>query len=711
MISHERRDIEDILGSAAAAIDKAMRDISAKYLEAAEAAASIKKCKDWDALLPLLASRSNLKLEDLVVLQKVAEAFKGGDGHARTAALSVDAIRAVADAPEELQRDALSTVGKGHRIHVSELAKLVQRRMKDSPADVAEQSRSAYLEAVAWQRVESLVEELQEAVDAIVSLVCDFVRTYVDDDELLNVDKGPTSGFHEAVAVIGGSAAAALSMLDRVFGRGRPCPQDYDREAVMLLNARSALDLLASGEFRELASIDNLMADLEYLSSEAFHADSRLVERPLSPPPRLKVLELCAGAGGTALGLMAAGFEHACLVEKRRNPVDTLRKNWPAWPVRQADVRTLGPDDLKDFHEIDLVAAGLPCGPGEKREDADDLYPEMARIIAEVRPKAFLLEHDAGSRQDADYPERGKNLWGLRKLKYDVVEFELDTMQFGVPCSRRRYFVVGIRSDISGIFIIPKVAGGDDLAKNNAGAFSKLIAPYETSAASRRNKSNSQEKNPQQDAYDRWASHWKAEHGRRLLPSTLAKEEERQPESWSHAGFRISEVANAPPSILEVAAWRPSASRGAVGHFMPAITFDILAAAQGFPPGWTFSGGKAGKLDQIQAALPPALARMVGLMIRTTLTGETFDLQAELRTEILNPKLVGTGPRRLKRSKAFHQSDLFNQIERLLDGEALGTIEPVRSRRPRLKQLAAEIRAAQAELEKNPGRPRTSRFI
>ena len=68
-------------------------------------------------------------------------------------------------------------------------------------------------------------------------------------------------------------------------------------------------------------------------------------------------LELCAGAGGQALGLERAGVAHRALVELDEQACRTLKLNRPAWPVIRADLNTFCASKLRG--EIDIVAGGL----------------------------------------------------------------------------------------------------------------------------------------------------------------------------------------------------------------------------------------------------------------------------------------------------------------------------------------------------------------
>lgn len=110
-------------------------------------------------------------------------------------------------------------------------------------------------------------------------------------------------------------------------------------------------------------------------------------------------LEICAGAGGQALGLEMAGFDHAALVELEPAACATLRLNRPPWNVIEDDLRRFSG---RPYKGVDLVAGGVPCPPFSKAgkqlgaKDERDLFPEAIRLVDECRPQAVMLENVRG---------------------------------------------------------------------------------------------------------------------------------------------------------------------------------------------------------------------------------------------------------------------------------------------------------------------------
>ena len=113
----------------------------------------------------------------------------------------------------------------------------------------------------------------------------------------------------------------------------------------------------------------------------------------------LSTLELCAGAGGQALGYDQAGFEHVGLVEIDKHACATLRLNRPSWNVLQRDLNEF---DGSGFKGIDLITGGLPCPPfsvaGKQlgTHDERNLFPAAIRLVDEIRPRAVMIENVRG---------------------------------------------------------------------------------------------------------------------------------------------------------------------------------------------------------------------------------------------------------------------------------------------------------------------------
>ncbi len=78
----------------------------------------------------------------------------------------------------------------------------------------------------------------------------------------------------------------------------------------------------------------------------------------------MSCIEICAGAGGQALGLERAGFSHTALVELDRDATQTLRLNRPDWNITQSDIRRIRAGDLiAPGDTVRLLAAGCRARP------------------------------------------------------------------------------------------------------------------------------------------------------------------------------------------------------------------------------------------------------------------------------------------------------------------------------------------------------------
>jgi DNA (cytosine-5)-methyltransferase 1 len=113
---------------------------------------------------------------------------------------------------------------------------------------------------------------------------------------------------------------------------------------------------------------------------------------------KLKVLDLFSGIGGFSLGLeRTGGFETVAFCEIETLPRRVLAKHWPEVPIYE-DVRTLTAETLaRGGIAVDVITGGFPCqafsSAARGRNNAPDLWPEMARLAVEVKPRYAIAEN------------------------------------------------------------------------------------------------------------------------------------------------------------------------------------------------------------------------------------------------------------------------------------------------------------------------------
>lgn len=301
-------------------------------------------------------------------------------------------------------------------------------------------------------------------------------------------------------------------------------------------------------------------------------------------------LEICAGAGGQALGLEQAGFKHAAVVEIDEHCCATLRANRPSWRVFGGGV----PGDISRFDgspycgKIDLLAGGIPCPPfsiaGKQlgEQDERNLFPEVLRLVNEVQPRAVMIENVPGLLGVSFEHYRARILNRLSELGYMCRWEKLNASDFGVPQFRPRAVLVALKRELFAGFDWPPApvsqvrtvgeAIGDMIASNGwkgAGQWIEIankIAPTIVGGSKK--------------------------HGGPDLGPTRAKA------AWTALGVNGHLIADEPPSTTFS------------GH--PILTVKMVARLQGFPDDWEFIGRKTNAYRQVGNAFPPPVARAVG---------------------------------------------------------------------------------------------------
>lgn len=301
----------------------------------------------------------------------------------------------------------------------------------------------------------------------------------------------------------------------------------------------------------------------------------------------LTSLEICAGGGGQALGLERAGFEHLGLVEIDEHACNTLRSNRPEWNVICGDLRQFSG---KKFRGIDLLAGGVPCPPfsvaGRQlgTDDDRDMFPEAIRLVAEIRPKAVMLENVRGLFDPKFEKYRMSILASLKQIGYQAEWRLIQSSDFGVPQLRPRTILVAFHDKLNVNFTWPKM----DLP-------TKTVGETLFDLMSERG----------WERVDQWSAKANTiaptlvggskKHGGPDLGPTRAKK------AWLNIGIDGSGVADmAPDKYFE-------------GN--PKLTVRMTARIQGFPDSWLFSGKKTAGYRQVGNAFPPPVAEGIGKAI------------------------------------------------------------------------------------------------
>lgn len=109
----------------------------------------------------------------------------------------------------------------------------------------------------------------------------------------------------------------------------------------------------------------------------------------------MKHLDLFSGIGGFALAAQKVGWRTVGFVEIDPRCHAVLRRHWPDVPIY---------DDIRTFAGLpaDIITGGYPCQPfssaARGRNVAPDLWPEMLRVVRNVRPSWVVAENVTGRR-------------------------------------------------------------------------------------------------------------------------------------------------------------------------------------------------------------------------------------------------------------------------------------------------------------------------
>ncbi|MCT2549060.1 DNA cytosine methyltransferase [Streptomyces atratus] len=313
----------------------------------------------------------------------------------------------------------------------------------------------------------------------------------------------------------------------------------------------------------------------------------------------LRFVDVCAGAGGLALGLEEAGFEPVLLLDRKPVACETLRLNRPAWKILEMDLLDFVPDEYRETYDVDLLSAGLPrvksSATAARAESDEELRLLEAAVLLthSVQPRALVIENVPGL---VDAPEFEDVREFIRKelehLGYRFLWFVLNAADFGVPQDRKQGVLVALKQQYFDAFTPPVPTVDSHVPVGRA--LRDSMAARGWSGA------------------DAWAA-----QALGVAPTLVGGSENRGGADLGPTGTKK--------------AWeRMRVNGGALADEVPGpevdssemikLTVPQTALLQAFPSKWQFAGKKTARYRQIGHASPPPVGTALGLAIAAALS-------------------------------------------------------------------------------------------
>ena len=390
----------------------------------------------------------------------------------------------------------------------------------------------------------------------------------------------------------------------------------------------------------------------------------------------MNAVELFCGAGGLALGVSRAGFNHLALVDMAPSACATIRENQKrghglakAWPLHETDVREFDYSCISE--DVDLLSAGLPCQPfsvagkSQGHKDKRDMFSEVVRAARALRPKAILIENVTGlvRRTFKDYfdylllaiaspglardshQSPRQHVYSLRTdqvvddLKYNVHVHAVNAADYGVPQWRERVLIVAFRSDLIVDWSLPSATHSLDVLlweQLRTGSYWKRHGLKRTRLGTTSRRISARQKAVQrasrvQDGLKPWRT---IRDALRDLPNL--RQGQRDPAILNHF---VNRGARSYPGHCGSLIDEPAKTLKAGSHGVPGgentlylgrgrvryFSVRECARLQTFPDDYFIAGSWTQAMRQIGNAVPVQLAEVMSNSIRTQLSRSKND--------------------------------------------------------------------------------------
>lgn len=326
-------------------------------------------------------------------------------------------------------------------------------------------------------------------------------------------------------------------------------------------------------------------------------------------------LDLFCGAGGAGLGLEEAGFR-VIGYDAWQPAIDTHKANG-----RHALLADLKTRDLGNWRgRVTLVWGSPPCQPFSQagsmrgREDERNCVPDFIDRLREIDPPAFVMENVPGLTTKRFRGYFAMIRARLRVLGYRVEWRVLNSADYGVPQTRKRLFVVGVKGGVGFTWPEPTHAKEDWVSMASALGWGDVVAisNYGTGGDSRKRgrRGGGEPFSTVTSKVDRVVLRHNAGERNRPRDPTTGKQIVRE----GNKDYYLRYEADIPAPLVttQSSAWAWTAADRDMNDATK-ITPAEAACLQDFPDGYVFTGNKTATFTQIGNAVPRTMARVLAL--------------------------------------------------------------------------------------------------
>ena len=342
----------------------------------------------------------------------------------------------------------------------------------------------------------------------------------------------------------------------------------------------------------------------------------------------IKAIGLFSGCGGLDFGFKAAGVNFVGHIEIWDAANRIYSENFPNVKLLKTDINDVTNDDIQnwisEFGTIDIIVGGPPCqgfSLAGKRDSGDlrnQLYKQYVRIVRDIHPKVFVFENVAkltSMKNKSGELFLNEILQSFADVGYTLKYKILNACNYGVPQSRERVILVGVRTDLNVQFEFPveKYVKIDDLEQLNLFDVQKPLRTFQDAMEGLESLENGERSKDD-------PLHWAIVHPEHVInwlkdvPEGKSAHDNDDPQKRPPSGFNTTYKRNTwkePCSTISTNFNMISGCRNVHPTNTRSLTIREAARAQSFPDEFVFCGKWGDIRAVIGNAVPPLLAHSI----------------------------------------------------------------------------------------------------